>query len=70
MRPGLPYLLLQLHKGGWGFLASRQLLHPLRPRSSSYMSTTALGTQRGHSRQKPVNVSCQEQIAVFPAGLG
>lgn len=32
------------------------------------MPTRALETQRGHSRQEPVNVSCQKQIAVFPAG--
>lgn len=31
---------------------------PLYTHSSS-------GTQRGHSRQKPVSMSCQEQIAVF-----
>lgn len=55
--------------GRWGFLASCQLLHPLGPRSGSYIPTTALGTQRGQSRQKPVNVSCQKQIVVFPAGL-
>lgn len=27
------------------------------------------GDTKGHSRQEPVNVSCQKQIAVFPAGL-
>jgi hypothetical protein len=33
------------------------------------MPTAALGTQRGPSRQKSVNMSCQKQIAVFPEGL-
>lgn len=57
-------------RGGWRFPASCQRLHPLGPGGSPYMPTTALGTQRGHSRQKSVNVLCQKQIVVFPAGLG
>jgi hypothetical protein len=62
-------LLLLLHRGGWGVQASCWFLHLPEPRSGLYMPTAALGTQRGPSRQKSVNMSCQKQIAVFPEGL-
>lgn len=49
-----------------GDSASRWFLHPSEARTGPYMHTAAMGTQSGHSRQEPVNMSSQKQVVVFP----
>lgn len=72
--PGLPQavlpLLLQLHKQWMGAPGLLSVPPPTRAEGWPLYAHTALRTQRGHGRQKPINMSCQKQIAVFPEGLG